>query len=59
MIFLSPFDDFLSFVSIVEQSVEWSVFSPLGRFHFSMGTAVSKRKNLRSDAISSVAAKVR
>uniref|UniRef100_A0AAQ4S9R2 NMDA receptor synaptonuclear signaling and neuronal migration factor b n=1 Tax=Gasterosteus aculeatus aculeatus TaxID=481459 RepID=A0AAQ4S9R2_GASAC len=30
-----------------------------GRFHFSMGTAVSKRKNLRSDAISSVAAKVR
>lgn len=29
------------------------------RFHFRMGTAVSKRKNLRSDAISSVAAKVR
>ncbi|XP_035246155.1 NMDA receptor synaptonuclear signaling and neuronal migration factor [Anguilla anguilla] len=28
-------------------------------FHFSMGTAVSKRKNLRNDAISSVAAKVR
>lgn len=41
------------------QSVEWSALSPLGRFHFSMGTAVSKRKNLRSDAISSVAAKVR
>ncbi|XP_077417037.1 NMDA receptor synaptonuclear signaling and neuronal migration factor isoform X2 [Vanacampus margaritifer] len=33
-------------------------FSP-GRVHFSMGTAASKRKNLRSDAISSVAAKVR
>ena len=28
-------------------------------FHFSMGTAVSKRKNLKNDAISSVAAKVR
>ncbi|XP_061135859.1 NMDA receptor synaptonuclear signaling and neuronal migration factor [Syngnathus typhle] len=33
-------------------------FSP-GRVYFSMGTAASKRKNLRSDAISSVAAKVR
>ncbi|XP_077376841.1 NMDA receptor synaptonuclear signaling and neuronal migration factor isoform X2 [Festucalex cinctus] len=33
-------------------------FSP-GRVHFSMGTAASKRKNLKSDAISSVAAKVR
>ncbi|XP_061622380.1 NMDA receptor synaptonuclear signaling and neuronal migration factor-like [Phyllopteryx taeniolatus] len=30
-----------------------------GRVHFSMGTAASRRKNLRSDAISSVAAKVR
>ncbi|XP_051924192.1 NMDA receptor synaptonuclear signaling and neuronal migration factor isoform X1 [Hippocampus zosterae] len=29
------------------------------RVHFSMGTAASKRKSLRSDAISSVAAKVR
>lgn len=45
--------------SFADQSVEWSAFSPLGCFHFSMGTAVSKRKNLRSDAISSVAAKVR
>jgi len=33
--------------------------SCLRRFHVSMGTAVSKRKNLRNDAISSVAAKVR
>ncbi|XP_048852220.1 NMDA receptor synaptonuclear signaling and neuronal migration factor-like [Brienomyrus brachyistius] len=32
---------------------------PQRRFHSSMGTAVSKRKNLRTDAISSVAAKVR
>ncbi|XP_057688759.1 NMDA receptor synaptonuclear signaling and neuronal migration factor isoform X1 [Corythoichthys intestinalis] len=31
----------------------------LSRVHFSMGTAASRRKNLRSDAISSVAAKVR
>lgn len=35
------------------------LFSCLHRFHASMGTAVSKRKNLRNDAISSVAAKVR
>ncbi|KAM7393060.1 hypothetical protein PAMA_007941 [Pampus argenteus] len=34
-------------------------FSCLRRFHVSMGTAASKRKNLRNDAISSVAAKVR
>lgn len=46
-------------VSLACQSVEWSALSLLGRFPFSMGTAVSKRKNLRSDAISSVAAKVR
>ncbi|KAJ8413817.1 hypothetical protein AAFF_G00064150 [Aldrovandia affinis] len=35
------------------------LFFRLCRFHSSMGTAVSKRKNLRNDAISSVAAKVR
>lgn len=34
-------------------------FPRLRRFHVSMGTTVSKRKNLRNDAISSVAAKVR
>lgn len=50
---------FLLFVSLADQSVEWSAFSPLGRFHSSMGTAVSRKKNVRSDAISSVAAKVR
>lgn len=38
----------------------WNVlFSCKRCFHASMGTAVSKRKNLRNDAISSVAAKVR
>lgn len=34
-------------------------FSSQRSFHVSMGTAASKRRNLRNDAISSVAAKVR
>nr|XP_057926069.1 NMDA receptor synaptonuclear signaling and neuronal migration factor-like isoform X2 [Doryrhamphus excisus] len=39
--------------------VEWSAARVVGRVHLSMGTSGSKRKNLRTDAVSSVAAKVR
>lgn len=55
------FSDFLSaFLRLVLLSLLWyEHFSRPCRFHVSMGTAASKRRNLRNDAISSVAAKVR
>ncbi|KAM4531975.1 NMDA receptor synaptonuclear signaling and neuronal migration factor isoform 2-T2 [Fundulus diaphanus] len=67
LFFLFDFSFFYCFIFSASQSLRsrspssvWNEhFSRLRRFHVSMGTAVSKRKNLRNDAISSVAAKVR
>lgn len=50
----------VSSVAFATRSRVWhEQLSCLRRLHASMGTAVSKRKSLRNDAISSVAAKVR
>ena len=57
-IFNSVYHLFRAFYRSARRQWNGSRFPPC-RFQLSMGTAVSKRKNMRNDAISSVAAKVR